>query len=615
MPMTHTKDYFKTVFGERVGPVIDAMAPSALPVAGMAIGGAIGAPGGVLTASPMAGAGAATGEAFNIVIEDTVRWTQGLPPIPMEETLSRLGGQFAAGATAQAALPAAHALMRGFEGGVPKLRRGISLFAKGMGVELTAAEMTGSRVLTVGENIAKRSLGAGAYEAFGQRQAQQLVTASEGRFGVTLHEARQTLTRSDRFLNVLKAMREDFKADARVFFNRYAESVGGVQSTLGPDDLPNLFEMATEIRRVHRLRWSELQNTKLGGILKNIFNMQKAMKPRAVMSKDAEVVIRKAMGLEPTEPIDPRWLENNPQFAQLVREVKPGKLPTLEKIRENHTALGELAFPDRAEGAITVDAPVAAARRLWGAMSADLEAHAAKAGGPQALANLKQANEFYSVKLDALDTGMYKQLLAANKDLPAYSKRLFNPHDPGILRDAMKQLTPEGKALIQQQYVDDILVSSRVVNELPGGGLGFDGTSFANRLGRDRRVLDLLYTPEQVKGIMELGEVARLAATTSHPASGELVGILIASGQGSAIASGLIQGKPGRAMLGFAPYGLAKIFTNPTATKFLVNTIKGINTGRNVIASDVAQSIVSLLARAGASAGARELPAWHEARQ
>ncbi len=606
MPLAKAKSVYQTTFGETVGQAIEALAPEALPVAGMTIGAAVGAPAGPGAASAMAGAGAGAGEAFNILVEDVARYTQGQPPVPLGETLTRLGSQFTAGASAQAVGTVAGALMRGAGTAPHKLREMVSLSARGFGIELTAAEQTGSRILGVVENISKRSLGAGPYEALGRRQAAQLIGASERTLGVTTAEAAQTLQRSQRFLTMLEGVREKFKLDAGVHFNDYLRMVGGPKTPLGPDDLAPFFAKAEEIRRGLNILPS-MRNAKLVEILKNIKQLEKRMSPETIIDPKVEPVIRKQLGLGPTEDLTKYLpnLMNNPQFAQFIT-TKPARLPTLEQVRKIRADLGDLAFPDRLKGAVTVDAPIADAERLWSALATSLEEHALARGGDAAFASLKASNQFYSVSLANLDARMYTQLLGAQKDLPAFSRMLFNPHDPGPLMGAKAIVSDEGWKLLQQQYVDDVLVTGKVIKGLEGGGYAFDGRAFAERIGKDLRVLDVLYPPETVKALRELAEVARVAAPTSNPAAGELVGILIASGQGAAIATGLMQGGLLKTAIGLAPYGFAKIATNPTGIKVLTNVLKGMNAGRKVVASDVAQTLVNLTIRTGASAVASD---------
>lgn len=522
------------------------------------------------------------------------------------QALGEMGEQFAGGAGGQALGMGLGAGLKLMQGGVTKLRKLIDLTAQGHGIELTAGEKTGSRAVGFLERITQRSLGAGPFEAMGRRQASQLTGAFERTLGTTMEEAGDTAARSNTFKDMLVRLRTGFKDSAKQSFGTYAKHVGGLDSPMGPDDFGNLLTLRDQLAADVPI-WSSLRNTRLGSILDDIAEMQAGMTEQIKMRPAAEAAIRKMMGLSADEPLTAANLPLNDPALKGLFEVVPPKLPTLGQIRAIRSKLGDLAFPDRAAGAIT-DPMTKEARMLWGALADDLEAHALKRGGQPALDALHESNQMYATSLENLDKKMYATLLSGAKDLPAFSKELFNPRNPRPLLDAKATLSDEGWQMLQQQYADDVLVSGGVVKPLEGGGFGFNGKALSDRLYRDKRILDILHPPETVKALMELADVARVASSTSNIVSDGVIGIMISAGQGAALAHGITSGSLLKTTAALIPYGFSKIATNPMGIRLLTGTIRAMNAGRNAFTGDAAQTITSIVSRGATSAGASLSP-------
>lgn len=403
--------------------------------------------------------------------------------------------------------------------------------ARARGIDLTAAEQSGNTILRLGEVISERSVtGAGTMRAFGEKQAGQLIGAGE-KIGSEYGPATDIVTRSNRFLTAVQGRIDEMKSMASAMFEKYVQSAG----PRSPVPLDPLFQTAFDIRGNLPL-FQSLKNPKL----------------------------------------------TNPGGTGLLDEIQTLKaqgfttLP-LEEVRKLKTAIGDIAFPSRLEGSVTVDAPVAAARRLYGSLNEALKANAT---ATNTLPLLQEANQFESQVIHgALDSRFYKSIVEGEKTLGSLGKTLFNVRDPQVLMDAKAVLNPEGWKLLQQHYWDETFTP--MVQTTEGGTKAFLGSKFADKVEKDLPVLKILYTPEQASAIQEFASIARLASRSSQLRQSDVMGILVGGGQVYLASRGLqnlLQGDIPEATfdaMGFvAPYFAAKVFTNPTTAQMLTSMIK-----------------------------------------
>ena len=597
------EERFRGMVGQTAAGAIETVAPLVAPVAGAARGAMAGAPLGFPGMVIGAGLGGMAGGGVNVLGTDILRGMEGQPPLTTMQALTEMGEQGIAGMGGQVLGTAMAGGLRLLKGGTTKLRQIAANAAKNLGVELTAAEQTGSRAMTVAENLTKRSLGAGPFDAMGRRKSMQAIGAAENIVG-PLPEAAQSSLRSNKFMGLMEKLREGFKERASNAFRAYERAVGGPQQELTEDMLPSFFATTAELEGGQSIL-PALRSGKMGALYEQIKEFRAGMTSSIRVKPQHEAAIRKLMGLRPDEPLDAANLPifSNPQFAQFLETV-PAKLPTLAQIRQIRSDLGELAFPPHG----VTDPASAPAARLWGALADDLEAHAAARGG---LALLQESNQMYRVDLAQLDKKIYANLLAGAKSLPDVSKTLFNPRSQDVLLDAKSILTEDGWKMIQQQYADDVFLGSNFLVPLETGGWGVKGRALGDRLIRDRRVLEVLHPPETVKALMEFAEVVKIADPMSSIMRGDIVGLFISAGQGAAIATGVglmaggnIAGGAISTALALVPYGFSKLATSPLGIKLLTNTIKAANAGRGYLSSELTQTLAHLAAKGVTSAAA-----------
>lgn len=439
--------------------------------------------------------------------------------------------------------------------------------AKAHGIMLSAAEQSGNPLLRIMEALTMRGLtGARTFTQLGEQQTQKILAAGEQvsrPFGPLL----DVETRANRFLTSLQAQIQRLKEQGNQIFNQLVQ-------TAGPESRVNITPVVDTAAQIagDRPLWASLQNQKLNAILTDV--QASTIPPEAL-------AVAKQVGLNPAVPGDLARLKQ--MMAASGRPFDQGPVTiSLAQARNIRTALGDVAYPDRLQGTVTVDAPIAAARRLYGALNESLEAHAV-ATGTQEL--FEAANQFYRVTIGNLDANFYTALLSSNKNLAGFSKQMFNPRDPGLLLDARTVVSDEGWPLIQQQWWDDVFNGARTQSKTTGAA-GFDGVKLAERVQRDAPLLPILFPPESVEAIKGLAQAARLASKTSKLTENDLMGILVGGGQLMTAASGvlnLVEGNvlkgAGELLTAAAPYFMAKAFTNPTTAGIMASMMK---TGRVV---------------------------------
>lgn len=555
----------RPLVGQVGAGIAEAMTPLVAPVGGAMLGAAKGAalgaplgpPGAFLGGLTGATLGAAGGQVVNEAVGAGYRALEGLPQPPVADVLRHVGQQGLGGFEGQLLFGTAAGMVTGSRAAISAAREATARTAQGLGIQLTAAEASGNPVLRAGQAGAMRTVTAfGTMRRFGEEQAGQIVRAGEQ---IGLQASGPLLdpaTRSNRFVEGLKGVVERNKQTAGQMFDAYVQAAGP----------KSLVDMAPVMAEAQAIRGDipllkSLQNSRLTAILKDFERFQ----------------------------------------------ARPD-LATLEEVRKIRSALGDIAFPDRLMGAVTVDAPVAAARRLYGSLSAAIDAQAVQAGAP-VKALLDQANQFYRLSVTGLENNAaYAALVAHDRNLGAFARTLFNPRDPGMLQDAKAIVSDDGWKLLQQQYWDDVFTGIVSGSKAEGGAQGFRGRQFAERIARDTNVLNTLYPKETAKAIREFADVARTAdpTTTIFLNRDFTMALVLAIGQGAIAGKSGIDLVTGQADAAdylnvglniVAPYAMAKVLTNPTATRILTAAVKSGGPTRQTIGA-----IVDVLGRAAASA-------------
>ena len=554
-----TAEAMRTVaeFGaERAAPLI---APLVGAARGAALGFQRGAPGGPIPAfvGGLAGAGlgAATGGGVNEAVGLGLRLGQGLPPKPLPEVVESIAGEALTGIKGQlygmAIGGAAGKFFLGAKGTVPSA-------ARTFGIDLSAAEHSGSPVLTMLEAYTERSpLGMPVMAGFRAQQAEQMKSVAETLAartgGAPIEEIRDVMTRANRFESALKTRISAIKRADEAKFNRYYQAAGANS----PVEMTPFYAEARAIQ-MEKPVFDTLQSPRLNNLLTEIQEYQKA------------------------------------GFTTLPLEI----------VRNLRTALGDMAYPSSAKG-VTVDFPVAAAKRLYGALKGSIETQASQKG-PAVFGLLQDANQFHKTYLEGLlDGPFFKGILAGDKDLPAWTNQLFNPRDPGLLLDAKTVVNPRGWEMIRQAWWDKTL-GSDVITDLGARGTGFHGDKFANAIQRDEKLLKVLFEPTQRAQIQEFADLVRPLTGAKQDQGSKLMGILVGVGQLGSAGWGIadiVSGDPtwtSAVKLGnlLGPYVAAKIFTNPEAAKMLTSVVKHLNVREALdpaTASVYAQNITLML--------------------
>jgi hypothetical protein len=512
------------------------------------VGIGVGAARGAAAGAPFGPAGMAVGSLGGAVIggmagRGTTQLIQGAQGQPMEPVLETMGRGAMTGLEAEAmGLP-----FKALSGAItspmmptPALQMATQS-AKARGITLTAAEQTGSPIFRTLESISERSLTGGQpMKRFMEMRAEQLVQSGE-QFGVQFGPVTDAVTRSNRFVNVLQDRVKALKGEASQLFESYIQAAGPKSPVPMAGVYKRAFDIQSDMPLFQSLRNTKLTNPSGTGILDEIQTLQ------------------------------------SQGFTSLP----------LEEMRKIRTALGDIAYPDRLAGTVIVDAPVAAARRLYGAMTEALELNATATG---TLPLLQRANQFQKTVIHNLDdSAFYTSILDSNKQLSALSKTLFNPRDTGVLLDAKSIMTPEGWKLIQQQYWDDVF--TQAIEKTNTGARGINGKTFAQRLDKDRAVVDTLFNPDQTRELRELQSVMRLVGERGQPSYSDLMGVMVGGGQVLIAGRGLQNALTGDIMgLGTnvaelsAPYFAAKVFTSPSATNYLTKMLRTGKTGAQNVA-------------------------------
>lgn len=434
--------------------------------------------------------------------------------------------------------------------------------AQAHGINLTAAEQSGNPFLRIGEAVAMRSLtGANTFIRTGEQQAQKILQAG-GKVSSEFGPMLDVETRANRFMTALQGQVDNLKKQGEQMFEQLVKTAGPESRV----DISAVVDTAKQIA-TDRPLWPSLQNSRLNAILKDIH--------ASTIPPDA-LAIAKQMGLNPDIPSELATLKQ--VMAGVGKPFDTGPITvSLSQARNIRTALGDVAYPDRLAGTVTVDAPIAASRRLYGALNESLEAHATATGTKDLF---DAANQFWHVSVGNLDSNFYSSLLSSNKNLAGFSRQLFNPRDPGLLMDAKTVVSNDGWKLIQQQWWDDVFNAAKTQSKTTGAA-GFDGVKFAERVQAHNNLLPILFPPESVDAITGLAQAARLASKTSKLTENDLMGILVGGGQLMTAKSGLLNMVVGNVVKGAgevatagAPYFMAKAFTNPTTAGMLASMMK-----------------------------------------
>ncbi len=412
--------------------------------------------------------------------------------------------------------------------------------AKARGINLTTAETSGSPFFRTLESISERSLtGSNTFKRFAENQAEQLIQSGE-QTGIQFGPPIDAFARSNRFTTALKGRIADVKAQSNQMFENYVNAAGPTS----PVDISGLYQAARDIR----------------GRMTILPSLNKLSPSNQILGT-----------LEDIETLQKQGFTTLP----------------LNEVRKIRSTLGDIAYPDRLGGVVIADPPIAAARKLESSLYASLEANATATG---TLAQFKEANQFRKVVVGGIeDSSFYKNLIDNDRSLTSLSKSLFNPRDPGMLLDAKTVVSPEGWKMLQQQYWDSVFTESTRISDV--GTRGFLGAKFADKLLKDKPIVDILYYPEQAKEIRAFADVARLVDRTAKLGKNDTMGIMVAGGQlviGSHAAMNIMQGDLKGAAVDaatiVAPWFAAKVFTSPTATQILTKMVQTGKINSNSIA-------------------------------
>ena len=398
------------------------------------------------------------------------------------------------------------------------------------GIDLDAAQMSGSPFLQSMRSAATR-MGSRELRQFGEKQAGQVIKAGEEELGASIGPPLDLAARSNRFMELLQTRVSAIKQEGNDLFERYVQLAG----ERSPVSLQPLYKAAYEIAGDQ-------------GILRSIQN-------KRLMSILREIQTLKAQG-----------------FTELP----------LREIRKIQQGFGDIAFPSTVKGTVTVDAPVAAAQKLWGALKDSLTAQAAQSGRADTLAALEEANQFWGLAVAPMnDSRLFRALLAGDQSLGSTAKQLFNPRDTGLLLDAKAVLSDEGWKVLQQHYWDEVFNASVSVSK-SGGAPAFNGAKFADQMARDKTVLTHLFTPKQQAGIEGFAQAARLVSSTTAPRDMEAFGAMFVAGRASVVGGSLmaaVSGHPGvaatGAMAATTPWIFGHLITNPTTAGLMANAFRG----------------------------------------
>ena len=391
--------------------------------------------------------------------------------------------------------------------------------AQARGIDLDAAQLSGSNMLRSVRAFATRA-GSKKLEAFGERQAAQVVAAGEIQ-AQAFGPPQDIATRSNRFLGLLETRMDALHQQGDDLFARAYQQMG----LNTPASLQPLYDAAFTIRNNQPVLES-LRNPKLIKLLENI----EALQSQGFM-----------------------------------------ELP-LKRVRDIQTALGDIAFPKALAGSVTVDAPVAAATQLWGALRDGVTSVATQRGAIPAWEEALQHHALVIARANNSQT--MKALLAGEKQLPSLAKQVFNPNDPGLLIDAKAILSPDGWKLLQQQYWDEAWTVGTMTT--PSGLQGFNGKRFADKIQKDRPMLKHLLTPEQLEGVEAFAKAARLVGDTTALQPAEAFGAMFTMGRLGAAFGGAVALASGQTAAGATalavtttPWAFGKLLTNPTTAKML----------------------------------------------
>ena len=643
---------------------VDAALPTAGALFGAARGAQLGAPLGPwgLAAGGAAGAivGGITGMAGREAVDLGSRIATGTPPRPTGDVMMDVfggGAKYGLESTPPGAVVGGiEQMMSGNTGmgllqatsgaiGLPQTPRllgqaarattaGVKTAAEKMGVDLTAAEISGSPFLKSVEAVLQRSGGGqGSFVRLGQRQNAQAQAAERNLIEQTTGRALEDAAlRNNDFAKLVKH-RFNAAKRARDFKEaRFAREAGPGS----PVDLKGSDAVFRAIR-AEMPAVPSLVNTKLANIIEdyialgrgkkivtsegliaspvNITQAQSASRTTAAAKElsagrpplDFGQVgqRRSSFQNEMPEPL----ASGNPTLRAAEnllagRAVTPTVPPTTEatktlplaEVRRNRTALGELAFPSN--GAVP-EVPQAQAQRLWASLTDDLNAFAESHVNAAVQPAWQEATEFTRRLHKLTGENWYKSLIADTKDLTEVSAQLFNPRNQKVLQDAKVMTSAEGWKLIQQQYFDDVFTkTTRGTADLGDMELG---RQFADRIRQDRAVIRELLPPEQAVALTELAEalyraeptmsVTRSRAFTTGLMTYFQLAHVVASA-GSTIA---------------LPWLLSKALTNPTTARMIAGAAKDGSLGVGT-----AKSVGDFLNRTGVTATLNSAMAQHE---
>lgn len=534
----------KTLAAMRGGALGGGVAGAVQPVTGASDGGFAGEK--VAQVGTGAGAGAAAGGVLNrlgAMVENL---------LPSNATANVLN-TFNRGANAS-----------------PMAKEGERL-AQATGVELTPAQVSGSRAMAMAENASRQSIFSREIaEAGDRKRVQQLADHFEQTLDKLTKQASSPAAAGARVQEATKATVTKLE---EVRAKRAAADYGAVReltkgaATIQPQ---NTHGLLTSI-----LEENQGIGTPGGDALANFARKQLGnTTPKVGGLTDADKQVMTQLGIQPGGEI-------NPMAAQLMEKVSPGlskrlaedAAPTaapaqgnLDKLMQLRSYLSKVAGGQAKISGENQDRRIAA--QLLQAIDDDIEAAADTIGGDvggllkKANANFRDASKrIESVKASplgkilgedfagALQTGEFNSI-APEKVMERLGK--LKPTDLGIVRGILEKEQPEAWAVFKRGLLEDALEKAKAFPPSDGANTAVLRPNMLLKHAGDRQKLRAVYSADELKEIEDALDVARrLSDRTGYNFSGtagqqEVLGLMNKvtdlSAKGAASAGGMFLG-------------------------------------------------------------------------
>ena len=530
---------------ESTGPGAE---PLDLPVGalvGGTIGGVLGSPGGPATAIPLAGVGAAGGEA----VEQLARRALGYEaPKTSVEAAKRIGIEGAKGLAGEAG----GRLVVGAVGKVlsfapmakkvtPEAQRAIDFLRSRLKQPLLPAEATESRLLDILENIAESSLVGGTRITRFKLERTKILDGISDDIIKSFGAKAEPDQVGELFVKTIEERIKPSRTASKILY----DTVEGMTAPTIKKEF-----VAGEFERV-----GEVVERAVGGINISTKNLKSFVKPLKQIAADLNSIEAKNAGDDLVSAIMEIPDEIPFSVANELRARLISRINEFNVINKKAPAIGK-------------------AKKLISLIDNAME-RTLKEQNPMALRMWREANRLYKEGSEQFDNNFVRRLVKMADPKMGGSpedivKAIFKPGAVTNIRRAKNALGQFPWNKLKSYYTQYIVSKSTS----PSGellGLNMEANLFG-KAGMGEETLREIYNPQEFRTIKEFANALKVSQAKGAEGAGRIFIQLTQAGAAVSLSTGRFTRQALSVI--FAPPLISRIFTNPTAMKYLTQGLK-----------------------------------------